>query len=254
MPNPFSPLVFLHAYPLNSAQWDGLLPGFRDRHVLAPNLPGFGGRPAEADTLEDFAAAVIRSMDAAGVDRAVIIGLSMGGYVALRLHARWPERVAGLVLADTRAGADSPEAKAKRTALAERARTQGLAWLPEAFIPDALGETTRRERPQVVERVRAMVRAADPEGVARALLAMRDRPDSLPDLPSIAVPVLALAGEEDTLTPVEEARTIAEGVPRGTLHVLPGAGHLSNLENPDDFTARLREFLDSVEPMSGSRT
>src|SRR5690606_26031115 len=112
------------------------------------------------------------------------------------------------------------------------------------MVGDALGSTTRRERPEVVERFRRIIAEAHPEGVARALTAMRDRPDSRPALAGIGVPVLALVGEEDTVTPIDEARVIADGVPDGTLAVVPKAGHLSNLENPSVFIDRIGDFLE----------
>lgn len=241
--DPSAPVVFLHAFPLDGSMWDAQREGLGERPSIAPHFPGFGGRPPGEATLDHFARVVLEDMDAAGFPRAVVVGLSMGGYVALRLHDLAPHRVAGMVLADTRAGADDEAGRKKRTDQAQRVRQEGVGWLPEALIPALLGETTRREWPDVVEGVRSTIAGADPEGVARALEAMRERPDSTPDLPGIRVPVLAVAGEEDTLTPPSEARRIAEGVPDGRLRLLPGAGHLSNLEDPAAFAAALRHFL-----------
>jgi len=167
----------------------------------------------------------------------------MGGYVALRIHALAPDRVAGMVLADTRAGTDDKEGRAKRIEQAARARKEGTGWLQDAMVPALLGETTRRDRAQVVKRVRELLGEADPEGVARALEAMGNRPDSVPRLAEIQVPVLALVGEEDTLTPEEEAKRISDGVWNGRLTVIPRAGHLSNLEAPGPFNDALLEFL-----------
>lgn len=238
-----TPVVFLHAFPLNAAMWDGQVRALAPRRVLAPHFPGFGGRPPGEATLDAFARAALSDMDAAGIGRAVVVGLSMGGYTAFRLHALVPERVAGLVLADTRAVADDEAGQARRAAQAARARREGVGWLADAMLPALLGETTRRERPAVVERVRGLVAQADAEGVARALEAMGARPDSLPRLGEIRVPVLALVGEEDTLTPPSESRRIAEGVRDGKLVVLPRAGHLANLEAPEAFDAALAEWL-----------
>jgi 3-oxoadipate enol-lactonase len=182
-------------------------------------------------------------MDAAGIDRAVVVGLSMGGYVAFRLYSLAAERVAGLVLADTRAVADDEAARAKRTDQAARSRREGVGWLEEDLLPLLVGQTTRDERPEVVAAVRGIMAQADPEGVARALEAMRDRPDSTPNLGEVRVPVLVLVGEEDTLTPVEEARRIAAGVPDVRLSVIRGAGHLANLEAPARFNEDLLRFL-----------
>jgi pimeloyl-ACP methyl ester carboxylesterase len=240
---PTIPVVFLHAYPLHAGMWGGEVARLANRTLLTPNFPGFGGRPPGPDTLDGFAEAIVADLDAAAIERAIVVGLSMGGYVAFRICARWPERVAGLVLADTRAGADSEAAAAKRTQQAERVRREGVGWLPHALLPDLVGEKTRQDRPELVREVGNMILQANPEGVARALLAMRDRPDSSELLPSIEVPVLALAGEQDALTPPAEARLIAERTRRGLLAVIPEAAHLSNLENPKAFAAALDAFL-----------
>jgi pimeloyl-ACP methyl ester carboxylesterase len=228
---------------VNATLWDGLKPRLDGRQVIAPNFPGFGGRPHGSASLEAFAQGVLREMDAAGMSTAIVAGVSMGGYVAFRLYELAPERVAALILADTRAGADTEAGAAKRTAQAERVRTEGTAWLADALIPDLLGETTRRERPLVVQSVRRMIEAASAEGVINALLAMRGRPDSTPLLPTIEVPVLALVGEEDTITPIAETRSIAEKVPDGRWVAIPRAGHLSVLENPKAFEDAFREFI-----------
>jgi 3-oxoadipate enol-lactonase len=238
-----TPVVFLHAFPLNASMWKPQSGILNNRMVITPDFPGFGGRPVDAPDLERFALTVLDHMDAAGISRAVVVGLSMGGYVALRLHALRPERVAAMVLADTKAGDDDDAGRAKRTDQAARVRREGVEWLAEVLLPALLGETTRQSRPDVVSVVREMAEGADAEGVARALEAMRERPDSTPNLDTIRVPVLALVGEEDTLTPLAEARKIAEGVPDGRLVVIPGAGHLSNLESPEAFNEAVRSFL-----------
>ena len=239
-----TPILFLHAFPLNANMWARQREAVGARRTLAPHFPGFGGQPPGASELDHFAEWVIREMDAAGIPRAVVVALSMGGYVAFRLHALAPGRVAGLVLADTRAGGDDEAGRTKRTDQAARVRREGVGWLGDALLPALLGETTRRERMKVAAAVRGMIDQANPEGVARALEAMRGRPDSSPRLGEIRVPVLVIVGEEDTLTPVGESRRIAEGVPDGRLVVIPGAGHLSNLEDPDSFNEALKSFLE----------
>ncbi len=236
-------IILLHAFPLSPAMWAPQLPALADHAVLAPAFPGFGEQPLSEPDLDRFADVVIDAMDTAGVRRATIVGLSMGGYVAFRLLAKAPDRIAALVLADTRAGEDDAAGKTKRTDQARRVRAEGVGWLGDALVPALLGETTRRTRPEVVDTVRGLIAAAKPEGVARALEAMRDRPDSTPLLASITVPVLVMVGEEDTLTPPVEARSIVGGVVDGRLVVIPKAGHLTNLENPEAFNAALMEFL-----------
>ena len=241
--DPTLPVVFLHAFPLNPSMWYPQLGPLGNRTILTPAFPGFGGRSPGNPSLQDFADGVLDDMKAAGIREAVFVGLSMGGYVAFRLYELAPERFRGLVLADTRAGADDEAGREKRSAQAARARDEGLDWLPEALLPALLGETTRKDRPMVVEDVRRMMNAADPEGVARALEAMRERPDSTHLLEKIQVPTLVLCGEEDTLTPVSEARSMAGKLPRSKLAVIPSAGHLANLENPKGFNQQLLEFL-----------
>lgn len=237
-----TPVLLLHAFPLDASMWDGIRGALKERRVLSPDFPGFGGRAPAGSTLDALAEAACQALDEANVDRTLVVGLSMGGYVAFRMYDCWPERVTGLVLADTRAGADAEEARAKRTAQADRARREGTGWLAGELIPNLLGETSRARRPEVEARVRETIGKADPEGVARALTAMRDRPDFTPLLSSVRVPVLAIAGEEDTLTPVEEARLIAESVPQGTLLTIPGAGHLSAMEDPQMFADAIADF------------
>ncbi|MSR22282.1 MAG: alpha/beta fold hydrolase [Gemmatimonadetes bacterium] len=241
--NPPTPVVFLHAFPFDGTMWDGQVAALTGRTVLTPSFPGFGGRAPDEPSLDRFAEVVVGDMQAAGIESAVLVGLSMGGYVAFRIQVKWPTKVAALVLADTKAGADDEAGRKKRTQQADRVRAEGIGWLAEALIPALLGETTRRERPHVVDAVRAKIAAANPEGVARALLAMRDRPDSTQELAGIRIPVLALVGEEDGLTPPAEARRIAEGVPHGRLVVIPGVGHLSNFENPEAFNEAIASLL-----------
>ena len=242
-PTSEAPIVLLHAYPLDSRMWDAQKAALGGRRVLTPDFPGFGTVPPGPESLAEFAGHVEREMDAAGISSAIIVGLSMGGYVAFRLWESHPERVAALVLADTRAGPDGAEAAARRADQAERARREGLEWLPDAMLEPVLGESTRRDRPDIAVTVGEMMLDASPEGVARALLAMRARPDSRPLLPTIDVPTLVVVGEEDRVTDAAEARTIAEGVPGAELVTIPHAGHLSNLENPEAFNDALLRFL-----------
>jgi 3-oxoadipate enol-lactonase len=242
------PVVLLHAFPLDGTMWAPQLAGIeRLGPALAPDLPGFGGQPPGAPDLAAYADAVVAGMDAAGFERAVVVGLSMGGYVALRLLDRHRARVAGLVLADTRAEADDDAGRARRTGQAARARAEGVAWLPDALVPALLGETTRHQRPEVVAEVRARVARADPEGVARALEAMRDRPDSTPLLATIDVPTLVIVGAEDALTPPATARGLAAAIPGARLEIVPEAGHLANLERPLAFDEVLFDFLGGLE-------
>jgi 3-oxoadipate enol-lactonase len=239
-------LLLLHAFPLSLAMWDPQVEALKDRHtVLRFDARGFGGStPAEGllsmEGIADDAAAVL---DSAGVGQATLCGLSMGGYAAMAFARRHPSRLRALVLADTRAGADSPEARANRATQAEKVRREGTAGVVEAMLPKLLGRTTLAERPAVVERVRGLMAAAPPRAVVDALAGLAARADSAPYLRDVRVPTLVLCGEEDELTPPSEAEAIAKSIPGAKLTLLPAAGHLASLETADAFTAALRAFL-----------
>jgi 3-oxoadipate enol-lactonase len=243
-----APLVFLHAFPLGLAMWEPQVRALQDTHqVVRFDARGFGGSPPGDGLLsmERIAEDAVLLLDHLGLSQAAVCGLSMGGYAALALWARHPQRVSALVLADTRAGADSEEARKARAALAEMVQRQGAEPAAEAFLPKLLGETTRRERPELVQRVREIILANPPRGIRDALFGLAARADSTERLATITVPTLVVVGEEDTVTPPAEAEKLHQGIRGSTLVKLPRAGHLTNLEEPAGFNASLREFLGS---------
>jgi len=211
-----------------------------DLRVAAPNHPGFGGSDlsGEVTTMSACATRAVGALDEAGIDRAVVCGLSMGGYVAFELWRRAPERVLGLVLANTRAVADTPEAAAGRRALAERLRSEGNVLVGEP--PALLAEDAPAE---LQERIRSLIADQSPEAIAAALLGMAERPDSTPDLPGIDVPTLVIHSTADRLIPLEPAQAMASGIPGARLEVLERMGHLTNLEATEAFNALLLEHL-----------
>jgi len=247
-------LVLLHAFPLNARMWEGQL-GLADTgwHIVAPQLRGFDGASAPstplgagdppAASVDDYAGDVIDLLDSLHLKQAVIGGVSMGGYVAfavLRLAARY---VQGLILADTRSQADTPEGRAGRDKLLGVLRQGGPEAVANDMIPKLLGETTRRTRPAVVERVRSLILANPDEAIAGAINALKTRPDSTPLLAGIHVPTLIVVGEEDGLTPPSAAEEMHAAIGGSALVRIPAAGHLSNLEQPDLFNAALAAFL-----------
>ncbi|WP_287372257.1 alpha/beta fold hydrolase [Oceanithermus sp.] len=245
------PVVLLHAFPFSPEMWAPQVAELEGRYtVYAPALPGFGGREPGAASLEAWAEELGEALDDLGFEEAVFVGLSMGGYLAFRVWDLFPERVAGLVLADTRAQPDDAAGKAKRAELAARVRSEGTGVLVESFVPSVLGPGTlaaeTEEKRAVVEWVERWVREADPEGVARALEALAARPDSRPLLGEIEVPTLVLVGEDDALTPPADARAMAAAIPDAELLILPGAGHMANLESPEAFNTALLGFLEKV--------
>jgi 3-oxoadipate enol-lactonase len=235
-------LLLIHAFPIDSAMWEPQLAALGTRvPIVAPHLPGFGGtKGPEVMTMSTAAAHCVAALDEAGVDRAVVCGLSMGGYVAFELFRAARPRVAALVLANTRSEPDAPEGAAGRRALAERLGAEGHDFLV-AEPPPLLSAGAP---PELWERVKAMIAAQTPEAIAAAALGMAERPDSTPDLPGIDVPTLVITGSEDTLIPPDVTAGIADGVPDAELLTLEGAGHLSNLEAPDAFSKALGEMAD----------
>lgn len=244
-------LVLLHGYPHDRSLWAAQRIALAGRaRVVTPDLRGFGESPAPADsdscTMDrhaDDVAALIERLDLAP---AVVGGLSMGGYVTFALWRRHPELVRALVLADTRSGADSNEARAKRRAQQELARNAGAAAVASELLTGMVGRTTRETRPEVVDSLRRMLAAAPVSGIVCALEAMMARPDSTPTLPSITVPVLIVVGDEDVLTPAAESRAMHAAIPGSRLEVIARAGHASNVERPAAFTRVLCDFLESL--------
>lgn len=239
-------VLLLHAFPLGLAMWDPQASAFGSTHqVIRFDARGFGGS-APGDgmlTMERIADDALALLDELAVQRVFLVGLSMGGYAAFAFYRRHSERVAGLVLADTRAEADTPEGRRSRSQLAERVRKEGPAAAAEAFLPNLLGETSQRERPALVARVREMILANPAQGIVDGLMGLAARADSASTLREIRVPTLVLCGSEDTLTPPEQAEAMATAVRGGHLEVIPKAGHLASLENPEAFNTALSLFL-----------
>lgn len=240
-------VVLLHAFPLSSAMWlsqrEALTSDYR---LITPDLRGFGGSALGEDdpSLDAMADDVAALLDAKGLDRVVLGGLSMGGYVTMAFLRRHRDRVSALVLADTKASADPEQAQANRERIAQRVLDDGnTSVLVEETLPTLTGETTKQRRALVQGRIRAFVESAPPAAVAWAQRAMATRPDSLVDLREVDVPALVIVGEEDTLSPVADAEAMAEALPNSRLVKIPHAGHLSAVETPEEFTTALGDFL-----------
>ena len=243
---PRGTLVLLHAFPLNARMWEPQLTlavhGWR---VIMPHLRGFDGGTSDppASTVDDYAGDVIDLLDALHVVDAVIGGLSMGGYVAFAILRRAPRYVRGLILADTRSQADTPEGAAGRTRMLQLLAEKGPSAVVDEMIPKLLGASTRTSRPELGDRVRALGLSNPPEAIAGAIRALMTRPDSSPLLSTIRCPTLIVVGEEDTLTPPALSEEMHRATAGSELVVVPGAGHLSSLEQPDAFNSALAAFL-----------
>jgi pimeloyl-ACP methyl ester carboxylesterase len=242
-----APLVLLHAFPLSRAMFVDLADALAvPRRVVTPDLRGFGDSPLPADdapSIDLMADDVVALLDRLAIDRAVVGGVSMGGYVVMAMVRRHPDRVAGVAMIDTKAGADTAEARTGRHAVARSVLTDGAQVL-RPMIDDLLGETTRRYRPDVVARVAGWIDTARPDGVAWAQRAMAARPESFETLAAATVPGFVVVGAEDTLSTHDDALMMSSAMtPHAPVHVIPRAGHLSPVEDPEAVAGALREGL-----------
>ena len=240
------PIVLIHGYPFNRALWDEQIPALSQSYrVVAPDLRGFGDSDASQDpsTMSHLAADIAALMDHLAIPRATICGLSMGGYVALAFYKQFHSRVRALVLADTRAQADTEEAKQTRAQQAEKALAEGMAGIADAMLPKLLTPETVSKRPEVVKFVRDMMLKTKPEGAAAALRGMAEREDQTELLPKISVPTLIVVGADDAITPVADSEKMHHGIAGSSLVVLDHAGHVSNVERTQQFNDALLHFL-----------
>lgn len=243
------PIVFLHAFPLNQTMWDEQVAKFTSSHrVITLDWRGFGESDMSStqSSMPVFADDLAELLNLLEIEKATICGLSMGAYAAFAFYRQYAERVSTLILCDTRAAADNDEGKRGRYEMAELARTKGASAIGEKMIPKLLGETTVKNHPNVANRIRSMIEAAQPEGIAQALIGMAQRENSTDLLHQISCPTLIVVGNEDKLTPPTEAETLAQSITASSLELIKGAGHLSNLEQPASFNQAINKFLNQL--------
>ena len=246
------PVVLLHAFPLDATLWRPQIERApTGLSFITPDLPGFGASTAPpARSMDEMASSVLRMLDARRIERAVIGGMSMGGYVTLAIYRLAPERFLGMILADTRATADNEQQKAGRQKMIDSVRERGPGAVADEMLPKLLGPTTQRERPHLAADIRRMIEANSAETIAGAVEAMMNRPDSQPLLSQISVPTLMLCGEEDVLTPPSESEGLHAGITGSRMVVIPRAGHLSCIEAPEAFSHALNTFLGELPTAS----
>lgn len=245
------PLVLLHAFPLSSAMWADQRDGLSDvATVITPDLRGFGQTPLGDDepSIELLAADLAETLNDLDLRDVVLGGLSLGGYVLLAALRRPDvrDRLSGIVLMDTKASADAPQAAANRHRIADEVLSRGTGVLIDQVLPNLLGRTTFDSRPLIVRRVTAQIEAAAPGSVAWMQRAMAARRESFDVLSGLELPVLVVVGEEDAITPEGDAHDMAAQLTDVRLQRLAGAGHLSAMETPDDLNAAIRRFLSEI--------
>jgi len=241
-----APLVLLHPFPTNRHFWDFLSPSLESRYrLIAPDLRGHGeSGVGEGASMANHAEDVFQICRASAITRAAFVGVSIGGYLLFELWRRHRDIVALLVLSNTRAQADSDEARANRLKTADEVEKNGTAAFLDGMIPNLLGETTRRNRPDIVSRARAMMDAMSREGLAAVQRGMAARPDSVATLPTITVSTLIVRGQEDTLIPAQDAELMHNKISGSQLFAIPGSGHYTPMEKPEEFLKVVRPFLD----------
>ena len=242
-------ILFIHGYPLDRTIWRQQIDGLEGFRRIAPDLRGMGqsDAPDLGYSMSIYAADLAALLDVIGVEDVVLCGLSMGGYIAFEFLRQRRSRVRGLVLMDTRADADSPEVRRSRDAAAATARERGASAIADGMLPRMLAAGTFGRRPEMTEQLRVLMAGTPVPGLVGALAAMRDREGSEALLKTLAgVPTLVVVGEADSLTPPGQARAMADSIPGARLAVIPGAGHLPPVEQPELTTEKLREFLRSL--------
>jgi Predicted hydrolases or acyltransferases (alpha/beta hydrolase superfamily) len=241
-------IVFLHAFPLSHAMWEpqfkALSSGYR---IVSYDMRGLG--ESELDdgqfTMESFVDDLILVLDFLKIPRALLCGLSLGGYVALRAVEKFPERVSGLLLCNTRSEADDNAGKLKRAQSIDLLKSQGIAAFADGFVPALLGQSTRQKNPDLQNKVLGWINEQSSGGIVAALLAMVSRTDTTESLAKISVPTLVIHGNEDSIIPLAQAKAMQGRIPGSRFAEISGAGHLSNLEQPQAFNLALLDFLQS---------
>jgi len=240
-------ILFIHGFPLNHTMWRAQIDEFSKTHrVIAPDLRGFGGTDGAlySVSMEQFADDLAGLLDAMAVTEPVTFcGLSMGGYIAWQFLQRYSYRVARLIVCDSRAAADTPEAAANRLKMADIVLKEGPEPVAWAMMPKLFAQCSSEHCPLVIDSVRQMVMTSNPVAIAAAHRGMAVRPDVTSWLPSIKVPTLILCGEFDAISPPAEMKAFAELIPQAQFVMIPGAGHMAPMEQPALVNSALRQFL-----------
>ncbi|HQV68448.1 MAG TPA: alpha/beta fold hydrolase [Thermoflexales bacterium] len=242
-PQDTTPILFLHGFPFDHTMWDQQLIYFPSRvRCIAPDLRGFGQSGYDGPrSINDMADDMLALLDAIGVKGATVCGLSMGGYIALAMWRKAPQKFAKLVLADTKAPGDTPEGRAARLELAKKVLDGGSSVQADANMPKLFAE--KNTKSAAAGKIRRLIESQTPKSIAATLQALADRADSTPTLATINAPTLVLVGQQDALTPVSDAAFMRDRIKGSQMMIIHDAGHMSPMENYPEFNAALEEFL-----------
>lgn len=244
------PVIFVHGFPFSKEMWKPQVEAFKkEYYVITYDVRGHGASDVGDGqySVEYFVDELIGLLDHLKISKAVVAGLSMGGYIALRAVERSPERFRGLVLCDTRSEADGNEGKIKRAMQAATVKVDGMKKFAELFLKAVFYEKTFESNPAAVNIIKTIIETSSPLAVAGTLLALAARTDTTASLYKIAIPTLILVGQHDTLTPPSASHAMKDKIPGAELHLIPNAAHLSNMEQPEEFNLRLLNFLKNIK-------
>ena len=244
------PIIFLHGFPFDRHLWVDQIAVLKEHcRVITPDLRGFGdsSAPDEVYSMNQYAADIITLLDILSIEQAVVVGLSMGGYIALTIAEQYPERLLGLVFSNTHSAKDTAAKRQGRYNTAEKTNYDGIGFLVDDMLEKVLSENTLKTKPDVVEYVKQMMKRQRPSGVRGALKGMAERKDRTFILSEIQAPTMVIAGENDQLIPVIRGKAMAREIPHSHLEVISDAGHLSNLEQPELYNQVLLRFVDTFK-------
>ncbi len=242
-------IIFLHGFPLNKSMWDNQVEKLKDNYrVIAYDIRGHGDTDLGAIdfSIDLFAQDLMCFMDALKIEKTMLCGLSMGGYIALNAIENHPNRFSALILSDTNCTADSSEAKENRMKTIVGVKENGVEKLADGLIPKLFAPQSFKTNSEEIAAVKEMIMKTSKQSLYNSLHAMANRKETCSKLPKIKVPVLILVGKEDKITPPEAAKAMHEKIKNSALHIISNAGHLSNMENPVEFNSQLKKFIDSV--------
>lgn len=243
------PIIFVHGFPFDKSMWQPQLDFFKKTHrVIAYDIRGFGKTTAGTDevSIDLFADDLINLLDALQISKAIVCGLSMGGYILLNAVNRYPERFEAIILSDTQCIADSDEASEKRYKTIQQIEASGLDDFAEGFVKNIFCSESLNDKNNLVEKIKNVILSTDTKTITRTLIAIARRREMCSSLKDIKVPSLILCGKEDIITPPDQAQFMQCNIVNSRLYSVDKAGHLSNLEQPDEFNQHLSNFISAL--------